>query len=92
MKTQTQLVEHLSTASGETQAAVKRILAEYSKVVIANANKGETTPLPGIGNFETHVSPERSGRNPQTGEALMIPAQRKVKLHVVKSVKDTLTV
>ena len=92
MKTQVELVEHLATASGETQVAVKRILSELSKVVIANANKGEDTPLPGIGNFETSVSPERSGRNPQTGAALTIPANRKLKLHVVKSVKDTLTV
>ena len=89
---QAELISQIATASAEPQVVVKCILLELSKVVLANANKGEDTPLPGIGNFETSVSVERSGRNPQTGEALTIPAKRSLKLHVVKSVKDTLTV
>ena len=89
---QAELISQIATASGESQVAVKRILSELSKLVLANANAGEDTPMPGIGHFETSVSVERSGRNPQTGEALTIPAKRSLKLHVVKSVKDTLTV
>lgn len=37
-------------------------------------SKGEKVSLVGFGNFEPRQRKEREGRNPKTGETLMIPA------------------
>lgn len=45
--------------------------------------------LPNIGTFTVVGVPERTGRNPQTGEALVIPEHKTVKCKIFKKLKDS---
>lgn len=53
---------------------------------------GHDIELRGVGVFKVKQSCERKGRNPRTGEAITIPAQRRVSFKasdaVVRSLKD----
>lgn len=49
---------------------------------------GEKVQLVGFGTFETTERAARTGRNPQTGETLAIPASKSPKFKVGKAFKD----
>jgi DNA-binding protein HU-beta len=46
--------------------------------------------VPGIGKLVLANRKARMGRNPQTGEAIKIPAKRVVKFRVSKAAKDAI--
>ncbi|RSU64367.1 HU family DNA-binding protein, partial [Sphingomonas sp. S-NIH.Pt3_0716] len=54
------------------------------------AAKGEEISLPGFGKFKVKDTPERSGRNPSTGEAITIAASKKITFTPAKALKDRL--
>jgi DNA-binding protein HU-beta len=45
--------------------------------------------IPGIGKLVIRNYKARMGRNPQTGEAIKIPAKRRLKFVVAKAAKDS---
>ncbi len=47
-------------------------------------------PLPGLGKLKADVRAARTGRNPQTGAAIEIPARNVVKFSASKVLKDAL--
>ena len=50
--------------------------------------KGEKVDVTGFGKFETKERPERNGRNPQSGEQIVIPASIAPKFKPAKALKD----
>lgn len=58
---------------------------ETVKTVMSN---GDSVAIPGFGTFEVTEKPERKGRNPQTGEELLIPAHKIPKFKPGKGLKD----
>ena len=44
--------------------------------------------IPGVGKLVVRQYKARMGRNPQTGEAIKIPAKRRLKFVVAKAAKD----
>jgi len=44
------------------------------EIISDTLQKGESLTLPGFGTFEVHERAARTGRNPQTGAELKIPA------------------
>ena len=50
--------------------------------------EGERVQLVGFGSFEVKARAERLGRNPQTGEAVAIPASKSPVFKAAKSLKD----
>ena len=70
----------------QSEAAVNATLA-----AIANALKaGDKVQLIGFGTFDVKATAEREGRNPKTGEAIKIPASKKVSFTASKVLKDSL--
>ena len=51
-------------------------------------SEGERVQLVGFGSFEVKARAERLGRNPQTGEAVAIPASKSPVFKAAKSLKD----
>lgn len=49
---------------------------------------GENVKLHGFGNFEIRQRKERNGRNPQTGEGIVIPATSTPAFKPAKTLKD----
>ena len=50
--------------------------------------KGEKVQLVGFGTFETSERAARTGRNPQTGAEMTIPASKAPKFKAGKALKD----
>lgn len=86
--TKSQLAEHLAGKAGITKKAAVQLLDDLSTLAYKEAKN--TFTLPGIGKLVLANRKARIGRNPQTGEAIKIPAKRVVKFRVAKAAKDAI--
>ena len=68
----------------EAAAAVDAVMTS----IIEDVAAGNKVQLIGFGTFETSTRAEREGRNPQTGEAMTIPATVVPKFKAGKAFKD----
>ena len=90
----TELIEKLAktTSLTKTQSAeaVNALFETDSrKGVIAIAlDAGDSVTIPGFGTFDTARRKAREGRNPQTGEAIEIPATKFPAFSAGRSLKD----
>jgi DNA-binding protein HU-beta len=69
----------------------KKTSAAYLEALAAMAYKEAKNgfTIPGIGKLVIRNYKARMGRNPQTGEAIKIPAKRRLKFVVAKAAKDS---
>lgn len=87
----TDMQSHLNENGVALSAAdVKRVLSSFEHVATAAFQAGKEVTLPGIGKFKVAVRAPRTGRNPQTGEAITIAAKNVVKFSVSKPLSDAL--
>ncbi|MGH1416285.1 MAG: HU family DNA-binding protein [Pelagimonas sp.] len=76
-KTRRQIAERVSIECSIDMRDSKEILDAILQQMSDALARGEDVKLSGFGSFRTHVSPERMGRNPRTGEpALICECQR----------------
>jgi DNA-binding protein HU-beta len=85
--TKSQTAEHLAGKAGVTKKAAGEFLDHLA--ALAHKEAKNTFTLPGIGKLVLVNRKARMGRNPQTGEAIKIPAKRVVKFRVAKACKDS---
>ena len=71
-----------------TLSQIEAVLDALGDAVSERLKNGETVALPGIGKLEAQDRPARNGRNPRTGESLVIPARRNVRLKVGKPLQS----
>ena len=57
-------------------------------MIHAALKKGYKVPLPGIGKIQVRQSKARTGRNPQTGAEITIPASKNPVFKAGKGLKD----
>jgi len=86
--TKGQLVTHLAEKCGLTKAAAAGVLGELAAIAKSETKKVGQFVLPDIGKAVKSARKARMGRNPQTGEAIKIPARTVVKFRVAKAFKD----
>ena len=90
----TELTEMLAKKTGMSKAASKRAVdALFSTApregIIANAvSKGDRVQITGFGTFERRHRKKRTGRNPQTGQSLIIAAAKYPAFVAGKSLKE----
>ncbi|MCX5736226.1 MAG: HU family DNA-binding protein [candidate division NC10 bacterium] len=84
--TKAQTVTYLSDKLGLARKVVAGFLEEQAKLGAKEAKNGFT--IPGMGKLVLVARKARMGRNPQTGEAIKIPARRVVRFRVAKAMKD----
>ncbi len=84
--TKAAIVEHLATKAGVTKKVISGVLGDLASLACKETKNGFT--IPGIGKLVLKNRKARTGRNPQTGEAIKIPAKRVVKFRVAKMHKD----
>ena len=68
----------------DAEAALKA----FTDVIAEELKKGEKIQLVGFGTFEVSERAARTGRNPQTGEEMTIPASKAPKFKAGKALKD----
>lgn len=82
------IAEHGELSRADAEIA---LLAVQHSITEALA-KGERITLPGFGTFKVITTAARTGRNPQTGAPVEIPAKRKVKFAPSEKLKDLVKV
>lgn len=84
--TKSQVAKKLAENAGLTKKAVSDVLAHLNTLAYKVAKNSFT--IPGLGKLVLVNRKARMGRNPQTGEAIKIPAKKVVKFRVAKACKD----
>ena len=83
----TELVASIASATGQSQAAVSGVLDAFFTTVSESVAKGAKVSIPGWIAFEQVDTAARTGRNPQTGEAIQIQASYGVKISAGSKLK-----
>ena len=86
--TKSQIADHLAGKSGVTKKIATELLDNLAALSYKEAKNAFT--LPGIGKLVLSHRKARTGRNPQTGEPIKIPAKKVVKFRVAKAAKDSI--
>ena len=86
--TKSQIIDHLATKLDLQKKTVVMGLEALVGLAYKEAKNGFT--MPGLGKLVLVNRKARMGRNPQTGEAIKIPAKRVVKFRVAKAAKDAI--
>jgi DNA-binding protein HU-beta len=88
--TKSQLVTALADKTGLTKVQVNKFFDTLHTTAVSEAKKAGEFTLPGFGKLVKANRKARMGRNPQTGEAIKIPAKTVVKFRVAKACKDAI--
>lgn len=70
----TDLVNNIAEKSGLSKKDVESVLNGFVGEVTDALKDGKRVQLIGFGTFETRARAGRTGRNPQTGKTIQIPA------------------
>ena len=84
----TELIAAVAEKAELSKKDAEKALKAFTDVVSEELVKGEKIQLVGFGTFEVAEREEREGRNPKTGEKMMIAASRSPKFKAVKALKD----
>jgi DNA-binding protein HU-beta len=87
--TKTALVRHMAEQHEMSNKQVAAFLDALAEVAIKETKKNGVFVVPGLGRLVKSARKARMGRNPQTGEAIKIPAKTVVKARIAKQLKDT---
>jgi DNA-binding protein HU-beta len=86
--TKAQLVSLIAGKAELTKSTANEVLDLIAKTAVTETKKNGQFVIPGIGKLVKSKRKARTGRNPQTGEAIKIPAKTVVKFRVAKACKD----
>lgn len=82
----------LITVVAETTGFTKKDVGTIIDSVFSNISKalseGENVKISDFGQFVVKERAERQGRNPKTGEEVLIPASKTVKFKLAKGLKE----
>ena len=85
----TELVAHVADKAGTTQVLAEAVINAFTEVVTETlANRGEKVVVTGFGTFEVRNRVARKGKNPRTGEEIVVPAQKTPAFKAGKLLKD----
>src|ERR1700674_3083193 len=88
--TKTQLVALMAEKIEITKKQAASFFDNLAELAVKEAKKNDVFVLPGLGRLKKVQRKARTGRNPQTGEALKIKAKTTAKFYVAKAVKDAI--
>ena len=86
------LVKHIAGVAGITQAQAELAISGFTGAVSESLKNNEPVTLIGFGTFGISERAERTGRNPQTGEALKISAKKLPKFTAGKALKEAVAI
>ena len=74
-----QLIDAMAAGAGLTKADAKKALDAFVVATTDALKSGDRVALIGFGSYSVTERGARTGRNPQTGKEIMIPAKKVVK-------------
>lgn len=82
------LINAIAKETGFTKRDSTAALDATINTIVKALRKGEDVQLIGFGKFEVRNRAARKGRNPQTGEAIQIPATKAPAFRAGKALKE----
>ena len=86
--TKSELLGKLAESANISKKQADQVLLAVVDIAAKSVKKGEPLKIPGLGILRLRKMKARMGRNPQTGEAIKIPARKKVRFSVAKPLKE----
>jgi DNA-binding protein HU-beta len=86
--TKNELVQRISEKAGISKKEANEALTATTSTISDTLKKGDGVTIVGFGSFSATQRAARTGRNPQTGETLQIPASKSVRFKPGKSLKE----
>ena len=84
----TELIAAIADQAELSKKDSEKALKAFVDVVTEELKKGHKIQLVGFGTFEVSERAERTGRNPQSGKEMVIPASKAPKFKAGKALKD----
>ena len=85
------LVDALAAKTGLTKKDVGRAIDALIEILTAELAAGNKVSLVGFGTFEARDREQRKGRNPRTGEEVLIPGRIMPVFRAGKALKDAVS-
>ena len=85
----TQLIDAMAADAGLNKADAKRALEAFVNATSGALKGGDKVALVGFGSFSVNERSARTGRNPQTGATINIPAKKVVKFKAGAELSST---
>ena len=82
------LIAAIAAKTGETKKSAEASVNAFVDVITESLVEGDKVQLVGFGSFEVRKRAARKGRNPQTKEAIKIPASKAPVFKAGKALKD----
>ena len=86
----TEFIARLAEETDITKVDAKNELEDILNTIVKVLSEGEDVALTGFGKFTINRVEERNGRNPATGEAMVIPAHNKIAFSFASNIKKEL--
>lgn len=86
--TKVELIRQIANRASMSQKDAEKALKAFTEAVTEALKEGDKVTLVGFGTFEVSERAGRTGRNPQTGEPVEIPASKSPKFKAGKALKD----
>ena len=83
---ESEIIDAIHAEIGGTKADAKRAWMVVKDKIEKDLSEGKRVEITGVVSMYPRLSKERKGRNPQTGEAITIPAQVRMKAKVAKAI------
>lgn len=88
--TKAELIEAVAESAGVSKADAERTIGAFWDTVIGAVKSDNKVSWPGVGSWQASHRAARTGRNPQTGEPVPIPASTALKFTASSTLKSTL--
>ncbi len=83
-----ELVDYIAKSTDLTTTEAEKALNGFLAAITQSLKKNDKVSLIGFGTFSTSKREARTGRNPQTGQSIKIPAKNVVKFKAGKAIDE----
>jgi len=90
--TKNTLVSKIADITDLTHSVINQVLNAYTDTVQSELVEGNQLMLHNIGKLEVKERKERTGRNPQTGDPIIIPSKNVIGFKASKPLLDKINV
>lgn len=88
--TKAELLDRVADKAGVSKKEAEGVLGAFFDVTVAAAKQGDKLSWPGFGSFEGIKKSASTGRNPQTGAPVKIPARKALKFKASSTMREQL--
>ena len=85
-----EIAEKVAEKVGLSKTKADEVVSIFIEEIQEQLRLGQVVNLPGFAKFTPSLGPERKGKNPATGNEIISPAKKVVKVKVSKTTEDIL--